>query len=279
MATNLTKSLEQKGPLSAPNPQRQPVLKLDQLRVGYGGRALLPPVSLTIHPGELWVVLGPNGSGKSTLLKTALGLLSPVSGTVFIPQTVPVSFVPQRSHIDFSFPMRVIDYVADGLDRSWSFLNPLLRLKHRDTLLQTLREVDLEPEKYKPLRQLSEGQRQRAMLARAIISNPSLLILDEPTSALDIRSERSAFELLHNLCCHRQLAMMVVVHHLHAVAQKATHFLLVDGDHQVVVAGASEHVARNASFVGHYGVFDPCPGQEENDDTHSDETGGINNHA
>lgn len=260
-------------------PDPQPVLRLENVRVGYAGRALLPPISLAIQPGELWVVVGPNGSGKSTLLKTALGLLPPISGSVWKPPHVRISFVPQRSQVDLSFPTRVIDYVADGLDRNWSFLNPFFRLRQGRILQQTLSEVDLSSHQHMPLRQLSEGQRQRAMLARAVVSTPTLLVMDEPTSALDIRSERSVFELLNTLCRTRHLAIIVVVHHLHAVAKMATHFLLVDGDHQVVVAGATEHVARHTSFVGHFGVFDPCPGEDGHEGTHSNEPGRMHNHA
>lgn len=101
----------------------RPLIRCEQLRVGYRGRAILPAIDVSIGAGELWALVGRNGSGKSTWFQTVLGLLPAVSGSVQRAPDLRLSYVPQRLKLDELFPVRARDVVAMGLERNWSLLS------------------------------------------------------------------------------------------------------------------------------------------------------------
>jgi zinc transport system ATP-binding protein len=229
------------------------LLALRSLTVGHGGRAILPPLSLEVRSGELWALVGPNGGGKTTLLRTLVGLLPPVAGTVERPAGEAVGYVPQRSSVDPAVPERVIDLVRGGLDRGLSFLSPLYRRRRRGAVARVLAETSLEALAREPFATLSEGQKQRVLLARALVGDPRLLVLDEPTAAMDVAAERAVFALLERLRRERDLGVVVVGHHLPVLLRGATHVALVDKDDGLAVAGPAGEILRSDAFVARYG--------------------------
>lgn len=229
------------------------ILVADRLLVGYGGRPLLPPVSFQIRPGEQWVVVGRNGSGKSTLLKTLLGLLSPVGGTLGRADGVDFAYVPQRHHLEPGVPMRAIDVVAEGLEARWSFLWPTRGPGARARIQDALERTQTTAFAKKRFDELSEGQKQRVLLARAMIGNPALILLDEPTSAMDLVAEQEALAILDGLRRDRGTAVMLVSHHLTAALAQADHAIFVDAEHEVVASGAVATVLANPQFHHHFG--------------------------
>ncbi len=236
--------------------ERDCVVDAKDLVVGYSGVPLLPALSFSVGRRELWALVGENGSGKTTLLKTLLGLLPKVSGTFKAHEGLTIGYVPQRSEIDLGIPQRIVDVVATGLDRDWSFfLQPLLprSAASRAKIDAAIAEVKMSELKFQPYRALSEGQRQRVMLARALVSDPAMLILDEPTNGMDIASERAAFELFAELQKSRSLAVVVVSHRMTMLAERATHAILVDRDDQIVAAGPIEELKKNTFFAERYG--------------------------
>jgi ABC-type Mn2+/Zn2+ transport system ATPase subunit len=231
---------------------RPPLITCRRLVVGYGGRGILPPFDFEIRTGEFWALLGNNGSGKTTLVRTLLGLLARVEGDVErAPETV-VSYVPQRTELDPTIPSRVVDFVRAGRDRGWSFLDPLPRRDHEATrkALNDARCGDLA---YEQLSHLSEGQKARAVLARALVSNPNVLVLDEPTSAVDAVTERAVFELLDALRRERDLALIVVSHRSEFFVGRATHAVYVDRAGGVATAGEFDTITRSAVFISRHG--------------------------
>ncbi len=237
----------------AANPAAVPPLVLCQgLAVGYGQKAMLPPITLQVRPRELWAVFGPNGSGKSTVLKTVLGLLPPVAGE-FQCAASTLGYVPQRSEIDPAIPARVIDMVRAGVERDWSFLNPAWTWKHRAAIDDALGDTHIRALIREPWTHLSEGQKQRVLMAQALAGNPQLLVLDEPTSAMDVHAERSIFALLDDLRRRRDLGVMVVGHNLGVLARFATHALFVDKDQAAVDVGVVRDVVRGSAFVERFG--------------------------
>jgi zinc transport system ATP-binding protein len=245
------------------DPPRAPaLLGLRALEVGFGGRALLPPISFEVRPGELWALLGPNGGGKTTLLRTLVGLLPAVGGAVERPVGLAIGYVPQRSSIDPAVPERVIDLVRGGLDRGLSFLSPGFRRRHREGVARVLAETSLEALAREPFATLSEGQKQRVLLARALVGEPRLLVLDEPTAAMDVAAERAVFALLDRLRRERDLGVVVVGHHLPELLRGATHVVLVDKDDGTALAGPAATVIRSPSFVARFGGrFEPAPAE------------------
>jgi zinc transport system ATP-binding protein len=234
------------------------VLDVEALEVGYGGRGILPPATFQVAREELWAIVGRNGGGKTTLLRTLLGLLPRVRGTFRWAPGIRVSYVPQRAEIDLAVPMRVRDVVAQGLEARWSFLQPGLARREGARIHSVLEETGMAHLEEQPFARLSEGQRQRVLLSRALVSDPDVLILDEPTNGMDVASERAAFDLFVRLRDARHLALLVVSHHLHMLQERASHIAWVDKDEGQFMAGTLEAIRQERGFITHYGtIFGP----------------------
>ena len=178
---------------------RPNLFECQALRVGIGGRAILPALDLSVKSGQFWAIVGRNGAGKTTWLRTLLGLLPAVSGRVKAAQDVRVSYLPQRSGLDDLYPLLAREVVSIGAQRGWSFLGALGSRGHEEKVERALAEVDASELSEKPFRSLSEGQKQRVLFARLVAGDAEIAILDEPTSAMDKVAEREAFELIRKL--------------------------------------------------------------------------------
>ncbi len=231
------------------------LVSLAALEVGYAGRAILPPVNLSIEAGSIWALVGRNGAGKSTLLRTILGLQPPVRGEVRFAPGVTRNFVPQRGEFDLSVPARVIDFVRGGAETKWSFLDPLHVLRARDAVASAMRDTKVTDLASHPFAELSEGQKQRVAMARALVSEPQFLVLDEPTSAMDPHAEEALFELVASLCRTRRLAILVASHQLSFVPRHATGVVWVDADDGLVITGDKQDVLTSPEFHRRYGAI------------------------
>ncbi len=173
-----------------------PVVELDRVTVGYGAQPVLRDVTLTVRAGEVVAVLGANGSGKSTLLRTALGLLTPRSGTARLfgePATRlthrdRVGYVPQRLDAGAGVPATVTEVVAAGRLSRRRFGRPA-RAVDREAVAEAIRTVGLADRARDPVGILSGGQQQRVLIARALATRPDLLVMDEPTAGVDTGSQ------------------------------------------------------------------------------------------
>jgi len=247
-------------------------LQLVQLEVGYLGRALLPPISLEFGAGEFWGVVGSNGSGKSTLLRSMLGLQSVISGQVKRARDLRIGYVPQRMSLDLSMPARAIDVIRGGTVRDWSLLNPFHTRGCRDQITAAMARTHVTDLARRQLTELSEGQKQRVLMARALVSRPQILILDEPTSAMDNQTETEMLDLLESLRQELNLGIVLVSHNLMAMARVATHALMLDREHQLILQGDIRDVAVHHEVHEHFGRllrtvvearFGPLPDPEE----------------
>ena len=242
--------------MSPEAPQADPTLcHAEALQVGYRGKAILPPLSLTLRRGEIWALIGRNGGGKSTLLRTLLGLQPPVGGRLQRPRC-PVSYVAQRGSFDAAVPARALDIVMSGLDRRWGFLKPRLG-QGRGAAMAALKEVGLPQVARQPFAELSEGQKQRVLMARALISRPALLVLDEPTSAMDVEAERSIFELIAHLVRRHDFGVLIASHQLSFVPEFATHVALLDRETGVALTGDTASIMGSPIFQARYGTLVP----------------------
>lgn len=231
-------------------PVSPPLLQCQELVVGYSGRGILPPIQVALGQGEFWAVVGRNGSGKTTWFKTVLGLLPPVSGRLSWPGgPVPVAYVPQRSAFDPLYPVPVHDVVAMGAERGWSFLRP--RGATREAVGAALEAVGAEALADRTFRSLSEGQKQRVLLARMVASGARLALLDEPTAAMDAVAESEAMELLDRLRVRYCMTVVVVSHHLAAAFRYADRMLFIDPDAGVEV-GSPEQIRHSHAYRARY---------------------------
>lgn len=211
----------------------QRVIDLEGVTARYDGPIVLQDVTLALNAGEFLGLVGPNGGGKSTLLKVILGLLVPSHGRVRVLGTEPVrarrrvGYVPQ--HVDFvrDFPISARGVVLMGrLGRG----TPLLGYRRHDraVAMSSLQEVGLTEIADRPVGQLSGGQFQRVLIARALATEPEILLLDEPTANLDPRAERDLFELLKGL--NRRMTILVVTHDIAFVSEYVTRVACLSGE-------------------------------------------------
>ena len=194
-----------------------PLLSLAGADFGYQGRAVVRGASLCVRPNEFVVLLGSNGSGKTTLLRGLLGFLPPLAGSVSGRPGLRIGYVPQRETLDPLYPLSAFDVARLGAWRDlpfWRFGGARERTLARDAL-EACRAGAFASQRYA---ELSGGQRQRVLLARALASEPELLLLDEPTAGVDPEMERGLLDLLGELRAARGLSIWMVTHHLHAIA-------------------------------------------------------------
>lgn len=234
-----------------------PVIELDNVSFSYDTEPILNEVDLTLEQGAFLAIIGPNGGGKTTLIKLMLGLLTPQSGTVRIfgkdpARTMPcVGYVPQHQSFERGFPITVLDVVLLGLDRSHSRrLGFSRRFKHK--AMDALAKVEMTRYASRRIDELSGGQRQRVLVARALMSDPKLLLFDEPTSNIDPSGKLCLFELLTGLT--RDLTVVMVSHDLISASAGITDVAMVN---KTLIQG-TEITPGMLQLV--YGVHDSaCP--------------------
>jgi len=228
-----------------------PVISCRDLVVGYGGRAILPPITVSLGKGEFWAVLGRNGSGKTTWFRTMLGLLPGLGGTVTRPDGLRVSYVPQRTGFDELWPLTASQVVELGTERGWSFIRPSrARAEVRDALA-LVGASDLADRTF---RSLSEGQKQRVLLARLAAARPDVAFLDEPTAAMDAVAEREALQTLDQIRAHIGVTIAVVSHDLAVARDFAERALFIDRATPIVEVGTVQEVFASAAFHARYGT-------------------------
>lgn len=198
------------------------VLRLRSARLGYRGRTVLASVDLELSRGEFWFVIGPNGGGKSTLLRTLLGILPLLSGELWLhPELAArtrVGFVPQRSSLSPALPTTVREFVSlgsVGLRRS--------RAEDERELAWALDRSGLHGMAQRDYWSLSGGQRQRALVARALVRRPTLLLLDEATEGMDADSEGAFLATLVGLQREEGATLLFASHRLDLAERYASH--------------------------------------------------------
>jgi zinc transport system ATP-binding protein len=236
--------------VNIPDADRSERLRCTSLRVGYGGRAILPPIDLSLQPAELWAVVGRNGTGKTTWLRTLLGLIPPVSGSLERRPGLRVSYAGQHVRFDPQFPALARDVVAMAVDRNASFLRP--RLFEPKNVLPAMERTGALAFAHRPFRALSEGQKQRVLLARLLAAEPELALLDEPTSAMDAVAEREALAVLDELRRRRGTTVVIVSHYLGMVRDLADRVILFDSGPGGVVIGSPHEVLDHEVFHRNY---------------------------
>lgn len=201
---------------------RPAIISLRDVSLQRDGRSILSHVDLAVRERDFVAVTGPNGGGKTTLLRIILKLIKPSSGSVYVHPAMRIGYLPQKNMIDSHFPISVYDVVASGLLASRN----LTKAEKRDLVARTISRIGLDDRAAQPIGTLSGGQLQRTLLGRAIISNPSLLVLDEPLSYLDKHFEQRLYDIISEIS--RTATIVLVSHEMSQIAGMATRHLIVD---------------------------------------------------
>jgi len=201
------------------------VISLQDVTFSYNGAPVLEQVNLEIERGDFTAVLGPNGGGKSTLIKLLLGLIIPQRGTVRVLGRAPgkcgdrIGYMPQYTYVSGAFPITVLDVVSMGVVRSG--LSGVAGFRPGKSVMKkahaALERVGLGSMAKRRISDLSGGQRQRVFIARAVVSDPELLLLDEPTASVDQENRVSLFGLLREL--NNNMTIIMVSHDLSTIAK------------------------------------------------------------
>ncbi len=197
------------------------LVEIHNLSAGYGQNIVLHEVNLTIKPFDFIGVIGPNGGGKTTLLKALLGLIPLMTGEIIFADSMTggsahrIGYLPQINNIDCKFPVTVFDVVRSGLMSRKRLIG---RYSHEENERSNslMEEMGIFAIRNKAIGELSGGQIQRALLCRALVNNPKLLILDEPNTYVDNRFERELYEKLKFL--NEKLAILLVSHDLGTIS-------------------------------------------------------------
>lgn len=227
-----------------------PLLAADGLTLRYGNRRVLDAVSLTVRGGEFWFLLGPNGEGKTTFLRAVLGDLTPAAGRLVLGDALrdraAVGFVPQRCAPNPILPTTVREFVELGLVGVAADA-----AQRRERVHWALAHAGLAGSEPRSYWALSGGQRQRALVARALVRRPRLLILDEPTNHLDFLIEQSILELLAALHRDEGTTILFVTHALHLAARYGTHVALFHGGR--IESGPAAELLQPERLTAAYG--------------------------
>jgi len=197
-------------------------VEIKDLSVKYDSTIVLENVSLSVPQGEFLGIIGPNGGGKTTLLKSILGLVIPQSGTIEIFGSALtknfhlIGYVPQYSLYDADYPISVLDVVLTGRLNKRKMLSRYSS-EDRENALHSLEMVGMTDFRNRIAGELSGGEKQRVLIARALAKKPKILLLDEPTASIDAASGKNFYSILQSL--NEQMTIILVSHDIGAVSQ------------------------------------------------------------
>lgn len=215
------------------------LVDVSDMTIRLGGRTILAHVDLKIDMDEIVTIVGPNGSGKSSLLRAILGAVRPAEGKIWVKPGLRVGYVPQKLHIDRTLPISVL-----------RFLNLPTRVRTEDARL-ALEQAGAADLQNAQLAELSGGQFQRVLLARALLNAPEFLVLDEPTQGLDQAGSAAFYRRIEEVRRTLGCAILMVSHELHVVMAASDRVVCLNG--HVCCHGTPEHVASAPEYRALFG--------------------------
>jgi zinc transport system ATP-binding protein len=224
---------------SAPAPAPDPLVWTEDLSVRLGGRLVLSGVTMAVNPGEVVTLIGPNGAGKTTLARAVLGLVRPSDGRVTRRPGLRVGYMPQKLTVDATLPLTVRRFLT-----LWRPTTP-------DRISAALEEAGVARLADAAVQTLSGGEMQRVLLARALLSDPDLLVLDEPDQAVDVHGQAELFARIEHVRRHHRCGILLVSHDLHTVMARTDRVICLNG--HVCCHGRPEDVSRHPEYHALFG--------------------------
>ncbi|MBR9869075.1 MAG: zinc ABC transporter ATP-binding protein ZnuC [Oceanospirillales bacterium] len=220
------------------------LVEITGLNISFGNNSVVENVSMALKRGEITTLIGPNGAGKTTLVKAVLGLLSPTSGTIKRSSALRIGYMPQKLHIDTTFPLTVARFLKTAAFAS---------IEDRIVALQSVRAEHLLKQS---VHSLSGGEMQRVLLARALLRKPELLVLDEPAQGVDINGQTELYKLIASIRDKYNCAVLMISHDLHLVMAATDQVICLN--HHICCSGHPEQVSADPSYIELFGI----PGAE-----------------
>lgn len=213
--------------------QQNEIIRLCDIGMRYDDRTVLHDVNLTVFKGDFIAITGPNGGGKTTLLKIILKLIRPTSGKLLFfengkeTENLKIGYLPQKNMIDSHFPITVSELVGSGLLGGGSLFHKFSSAD-KENINAVIAQMGITAHKDMPIGTLSGGQLQRALLGRAIVSSPDVLVLDEPLSYIDKDFEYRMYDILSQLA--KTTTILLVSHDMSTIAKIANKHIIIDRD-------------------------------------------------
>ncbi|HWQ61661.1 MAG TPA: ABC transporter ATP-binding protein [Negativicutes bacterium] len=236
------------------------ILRLESLDAGYGAKTVLQNINLTVDAGQFIGVVAPNGTGKSTLLKTIAGVLPPLTGSVLLQGKALTDY----SRRDIATRIAVVGVEATYFEYTALQMVMMGRFPHigrfsgpsaadRSIVQATMEAVGIWDMRLCPCDELSQGERQKVVVARALAQQPALLLLDEPTAHLDIGNQFAILQLIRNIGLQRNMAVIAVIHDTNLALRFSTHLLFLQ-DGRTLAYGKSQDIALAETLQTLYGM-------------------------
>jgi zinc transport system ATP-binding protein len=215
------------------------LLSAENIGFSVSGKTILADVDLQLHSKEIITLIGPNGAGKTSLIRILLGLSKATSGTVKRRNNLRIGYVPQRISVPEVMPLRVYD-----------FLNVTGRYQ-MEQCLQILTEVNCDYLLYSPMQNISGGETQRVLLARALLKEPQLLVLDEPASGMDIIGQQALYETIRHVRDKHGCGVLMVSHDLHLVMASTDKVICLNS--HICCTGHPDDVSEHPEYLKLFG--------------------------
>lgn len=219
--------------------EHQDLVRLHGVNVSFGDNHVLQQVEMALHRGCITTLIGPNGAGKTTLVRVVLGLIEPDSGEVWRERALRIGYMPQKLHVDRTFPLTVERFLRTA------------GIRDSQALRAALADVGAEKLFKQSIHDLSGGEMQRVLLARALLRDPTLLVLDEPVQGVDINGQIELYDLIGRIRDRRGCGVLMISHDLHLVMAATDHVVCLN--HHICCSGHPEQVSNDPSYQALFG--------------------------
>ena len=218
--------------------QNKLLVKLENAGVQRASKWLVKGISFEISKGQIVTLIGPNGSGKTTTAKMILDIMNADEGQI-IRNTDKMAYVPQKINIDWTMPLRVIDFMK--------ITNNL----NNNQVLESLTTTGVDKLLYNQIHNLSGGEFQRVLIARAIAKKPDLLVLDEPVQGVDYNGEIALYNLIKKISVNLNCGILLISHDMHFVMSTTDHVVCLNG--HICCSGTPSSVVKNPEYIKLFG--------------------------
>lgn len=219
--------------------KKSKLASLNKINLNIQGKKILHDISLELQAGKVLTIIGPNGAGKSTLVRILLGLHKPDSGEIWLKPKLRIGYVPQKISIDSLMPLTVKRFVA------------LAGVKNKHEIVTALKEAGVSQLENQAIQQLSGGEFQRVLMARALLRKPELLVLDEPAQGVDVIGQAELYEKISELKKSYGFGVLMVSHDLHLVMQKTDQVLCLN--QHICCSGKPDAVSKHPEYQRLFG--------------------------
>lgn len=216
------------------------LLSVQGIHKSFADRAVLTDISLHVNEGQIVTLIGPNGAGKTTLVRIALGLMAPDAGRVIHRSGLRVGYMPQKIHIESTMPISVSRFLQ------------LADRQHLTKIHKLLDQLNVLHIANQQLTAISGGEMQRALLARALLRKPQLLILDEPAQGVDLAGQAELYQLIGKISKRDNCGVLMISHDLHLVMSATDEVVCLN--HHVCCHGKPEQVSNDPAYLDLFGA-------------------------